>query len=139
MPPLLLCRQHLLFVQPPQAKEGKLRPEEFTGGTFTISNLGMFGVQQFAAIVNPPQVGGAAGLLGLNIGWGGRCLVVGGRRDKARLSSCQHTICLERCSGGRAAYLVSPSLPLNRPASLRWARQRHAWCPPPLPPPALRR
>lgn len=40
----------------PQAKEGKLRPEEFTGGTFTISNLGMYGVQQFAAIVNPPQV-----------------------------------------------------------------------------------
>ncbi|PRW58316.1 Dihydrolipoyllysine-residue acetyltransferase component of pyruvate dehydrogenase mitochondrial [Chlorella sorokiniana] len=38
-----------------RAKEGKLRPEEFTGGTFTISNLGMFGVQQFAAIVNPPQ------------------------------------------------------------------------------------
>jgi pyruvate dehydrogenase E2 component (dihydrolipoamide acetyltransferase) len=39
-----------------QAKEGKLRPEEFTGGTFTISNLGMFGISQFAAIVNPPQV-----------------------------------------------------------------------------------
>lgn len=38
-----------------RAKEGKLRPEEFTGGTFTISNLGMYGVQQFAAIVNPPQ------------------------------------------------------------------------------------
>ncbi|PSC68851.1 Dihydrolipoyllysine-residue acetyltransferase component of pyruvate dehydrogenase mitochondrial [Micractinium conductrix] len=38
-----------------RAKEGKLRPEEFTGGTFTISNLGMYGVSQFAAIVNPPQ------------------------------------------------------------------------------------
>jgi hypothetical protein len=41
----------------PQAKEGKLKPDEFTGGTFTISNLGMYGVSQFAAIVNPPQVG----------------------------------------------------------------------------------
>jgi hypothetical protein len=41
-----------------QAKEGKLRPEEFSGGTFTISNLGMFGISQFAAIINPPQVGG---------------------------------------------------------------------------------
>ncbi len=40
-----------------QAKEGKLQPDEFTGGTFTISNLGMFGITQFAAIVNPPQVG----------------------------------------------------------------------------------
>ena len=38
-----------------KAKEGKLRPEEFTGGTFTISNLGMYGVKQFAAIINPPQ------------------------------------------------------------------------------------
>lgn len=38
-----------------RAKEGKLKPEEFTGGTFTISNLGMFGISQFAAIVNPPQ------------------------------------------------------------------------------------
>ena len=40
-----------------QAKDGKLQPDEFTGGTFTVSNLGMYGVTQFAAIVNPPQVG----------------------------------------------------------------------------------
>lgn len=38
-----------------RAREGKLAPEEFMGGTFTISNLGMFGVNDFAAIVNPPQ------------------------------------------------------------------------------------
>lgn len=38
-----------------RAKAGKLKPEEFTGGTFTVSNLGMFGISQFAAIVNPPQ------------------------------------------------------------------------------------
>ncbi|KAG1676808.1 hypothetical protein FOA52_010317 [Chlamydomonas sp. UWO 241] len=38
-----------------KAKDGKLTPAEFIGGTFTISNLGMFGVKQFAAIVNPPQ------------------------------------------------------------------------------------
>jgi pyruvate dehydrogenase E2 component (dihydrolipoamide acetyltransferase) len=38
-----------------QAKEGKLQPQEFMGGTFTISNLGMYGIKQFAAIVNPPQ------------------------------------------------------------------------------------
>ena len=42
-------------LSPPQAKEGKLQPAEFMGGTFTISNLGMYGVKQFAAIVNPPQ------------------------------------------------------------------------------------
>jgi pyruvate dehydrogenase E2 component (dihydrolipoamide acetyltransferase) len=38
-----------------RAREGKLKPEEFQGGTFSISNLGMFGVSEFAAIVNPPQ------------------------------------------------------------------------------------
>ncbi|KAJ9527615.1 hypothetical protein QJQ45_025894 [Haematococcus lacustris] len=38
-----------------KAKDGKLAPAEFMGGTFTISNLGMYGVKQFAAIVNPPQ------------------------------------------------------------------------------------
>jgi pyruvate dehydrogenase E2 component (dihydrolipoamide acetyltransferase) len=37
-----------------RAKEGKLKPEEMQGGTFTISNLGMFGVHNFSAIINPP-------------------------------------------------------------------------------------
>jgi len=38
-----------------KAREGKLQPEEFQGGGFSISNLGMFGVDNFNAIVNPPQ------------------------------------------------------------------------------------
>lgn len=38
-----------------KAKAGKLKPEEYTNGTFTVSNLGMFGVDRFSAIVNPPQ------------------------------------------------------------------------------------
>lgn len=38
-----------------RAKEGKLKLDEFQGGGFTISNLGMFGVKEFAAIINPPQ------------------------------------------------------------------------------------
>lgn len=38
-----------------RAREGALAPEEFMGGTFTISNLGMFGISNFSAIVNPPQ------------------------------------------------------------------------------------
>lgn len=38
-----------------KAKEGKLQPREFQGGSFTISNLGMFGVTDFQAIINPPQ------------------------------------------------------------------------------------
>lgn len=39
-----------------RAREGGLRPEEYAGGTFTISNLGMFGVDNFTAVINPPQV-----------------------------------------------------------------------------------
>lgn len=38
-----------------RAKSGKLKPEEFQGGGFTISNLGMFGIKTFSAIINPPQ------------------------------------------------------------------------------------
>lgn len=38
-----------------KAKAGKLQPEEYTGGTFTVSNLGMIGVERFSAILNPPQ------------------------------------------------------------------------------------
>jgi pyruvate dehydrogenase E2 component (dihydrolipoamide acetyltransferase) len=38
-----------------RARENKLKPDELSGGTFTISNLGMFGVHNFSAIINPPQ------------------------------------------------------------------------------------
>ena len=38
-----------------KAREGKLMPEEYQGGTFSISNLGMFGIDNFQAVINPPQ------------------------------------------------------------------------------------
>lgn len=38
-----------------RARAGKLKPEEFQGGTFSLSNLGMFGIASFSAILNPPQ------------------------------------------------------------------------------------
>lgn len=38
-----------------KARDGKLQPHEFQGGTFTISNLGMYGIKHFSAIINPPQ------------------------------------------------------------------------------------
>jgi len=40
-----------------RARERKLTPEQYTGSTFSISNLGMFGIDQFTAIINPPEVG----------------------------------------------------------------------------------
>jgi pyruvate dehydrogenase E2 component (dihydrolipoamide acetyltransferase) len=38
-----------------RAREGKLKPEEFQGGSFSVSNLGMFGIAAFSAVINPPQ------------------------------------------------------------------------------------
>src|SRR3546814_9138342 len=38
-----------------RAKEGKLKPEEYQGGTASISNMGMMGIKQFTAVINPPQ------------------------------------------------------------------------------------
>lgn len=51
-----------------RARAGELQPEEYSGGTFSISNLGMYGVKQFAAIVNPPE---------------GAILAVGGTEERA--------------------------------------------------------
>lgn len=48
------------------AKEGKLQPEQYRGGSFTVSNLGMYGIHDFQAIINPPQAA---------------ILAVGGMRD----------------------------------------------------------
>jgi pyruvate dehydrogenase E2 component (dihydrolipoyllysine-residue acetyltransferase) len=38
-----------------RAKEGKLQPHEYQGGTASLSNMGMFGIKQFDAVINPPQ------------------------------------------------------------------------------------
>jgi pyruvate dehydrogenase E2 component (dihydrolipoamide acetyltransferase) len=38
-----------------KAKAGKLKPEDYTGGSASLSNLGMFGIKSFSAIINPPQ------------------------------------------------------------------------------------
>jgi len=40
-----------------KARDGKLMPEDYQGGTFSLSNLGMFGIKGFAAVINPPQAG----------------------------------------------------------------------------------
>jgi len=40
-----------------RARARKLKPEEYTGATFSISNLGMFGIDEFTAVINPPEAG----------------------------------------------------------------------------------
>jgi len=55
-----------------RARAGKLKPEEYKGGSFTISNMGMLGVSDFAAIINPPQAA---------------ILAIGGIEDCARVKN----------------------------------------------------
>jgi len=38
-----------------KARQGKLQPDEYTGGTASLSNLGMYGIKEFSAVINPPQ------------------------------------------------------------------------------------
>jgi len=66
-----------------RARDGKLRPEEFKGGGFSISNLGMYGVRQFQAIINPPQ----SCILAVGAGEQ-RAVVIGGTLSVATLMTC---------------------------------------------------
>jgi pyruvate dehydrogenase E2 component (dihydrolipoamide acetyltransferase) len=74
-----------------RARERKLKPEEFTGSTFSVSNLGMFGIDQFTAIINPPE----AGILAIGTGED-KLVVVNGEpvvRKRVRVTmSCDHRI-----------------------------------------------
>ncbi|MDH3223143.1 MAG: 2-oxo acid dehydrogenase subunit E2, partial [Gemmatimonadota bacterium] len=74
-----------------RAQEKKLKPEEYTGSTFSISNLGMFGIEEFTAVINPPE----AGILAVG-GVEQRPVVVDGQvavRSRMRITmSCDHRV-----------------------------------------------
>lgn len=74
-----------------RARERKLMPEEYTGSTFSISNLGMFGIDQFTAIINPPE----AGILAIG-GVEAKPMVIDGVveiRQRMRVTmSCDHRV-----------------------------------------------
>lgn len=66
-----------------RARSGKLKPEEYQGGGFTLSNLGMFGIKHFGAIINPPQ----ASILAVGAGEQ-RAIVKDGQLAIATMMSC---------------------------------------------------
>jgi pyruvate dehydrogenase E2 component (dihydrolipoamide acetyltransferase) len=66
-----------------RARAGKLKLQEFQGGTFSISNLGMFGIKDFAAVINPPQ----GGILAVGAGEQ-RPVVKNGQVTIATIMSC---------------------------------------------------
>jgi len=74
-----------------KARERKLMPEEYTGSTFSVSNLGMFGIDQFTAIINPPE----AGILAIG-GVEEKAVVIDGQlevRQRMRVTmSCDHRV-----------------------------------------------
>lgn len=69
-----------------RAKEGRLKPEEYQGGGFSISNLGMFGINHFTAIINPPQ----SGILAVGAGEQ-RVVVKDGEMTVATVMTCTMT------------------------------------------------
>ena len=96
------------------AKTKKLKPEQFTGGTFCISNLGMMGVERFTAIINPPNAAILA--IGATVQ---KPVVKGGRIEIGqRLSlflSCDHRV-VDGATGAR--YLAALKELLEKPALL---------------------
>jgi pyruvate dehydrogenase E2 component (dihydrolipoamide acetyltransferase) len=82
-----------------RARERKLTPEEYTGSTFSVSNLGMFGIDQFTAIINPPE----AGILAIG-GVEDKPVVIGGQlevRQRMRVTmSCDHRV-VDGATGAR--------------------------------------
>ena len=78
-----------------RARERKLKPQEYTGGTFSISNLGMFGIKSFASIINPPE-----GMI-LSVGAGEKRPVVNDKGDIAPATVMTVTLtCDHRVIGG---------------------------------------
>jgi pyruvate dehydrogenase E2 component (dihydrolipoamide acetyltransferase) len=97
-----------------KARERKLMPEEYTGATFTVSNLGMFGIDQFTAIINPPE----AGILAIG-GVEERPVVVNGQleiRQRMRVTmSCDHRV-VDGATG--AKFLQTVKRYIENPLSL---------------------
>jgi pyruvate dehydrogenase E2 component (dihydrolipoamide acetyltransferase) len=75
-----------------RARERKLKPEEYTGSTFSVSNLGMFGIEEFTAVINPPEAAIlAVGAIGpkVVVDEGGEVAV----RQRMRMTlSCDHRV-----------------------------------------------
>jgi pyruvate dehydrogenase E2 component (dihydrolipoamide acetyltransferase) len=82
-----------------RARERRLKPEDYTGSTFSVSNLGMFGIEHFTAIINPPE----AGILAIGA-IEGRPVVVDGavtvRRRMRVTMSCDHRV-IDGATGAR--------------------------------------
>ncbi len=85
-----------------RARAGKLKPAEFQGGGFSISNMGMYGVKEFSAIINPPQGGILAVAAGLQ-----RPVVRDGQLAVATVMTCTLSVDHRAIDGAMAAEWVA--------------------------------
>ena len=99
-----------------RARNRKLKPDEYTGATFSISNLGMFDIEHFTAVINPPE----AGILAIG-SIAQVPAVVGGQvvpRRRMRVTmSCDHRV-IDGATG--AEFLRTVKQLLENPVSLVW-------------------
>lgn len=99
-----------------RARERRLKPEEYTGGTFSVSNLGMFDIDQFTAVTNPPE----AGILAIGSIMQKPAVVDGAVVPRRRLRvtlSCDHRV-IDGATG--AAFLKTLKHMLENPLALVW-------------------
>ncbi len=97
-----------------RAREKKLQPDEYTGATFSISNLGMFGIHEFTAVINPPEAGilAVGGVEEIPVVEAGQVVV----RNRMKITmSCDHRV-IDGALG--AAFLATLKGMLEEPAAI---------------------
>jgi pyruvate dehydrogenase E2 component (dihydrolipoamide acetyltransferase) len=97
-----------------RAREKKLQPDEYTGATFSISNLGMFGIHEFTAVINPPEAGilAVGGVEEVPVVEAGEVVI----RNRMKMTmSCDHRV-IDGALG--AAFLVTLKGMLEEPTAI---------------------
>jgi pyruvate dehydrogenase E2 component (dihydrolipoamide acetyltransferase) len=99
-----------------RARARKLQPEEYTGGTFSVSNLGMFGIDEFTAVINPPEAGilAVGALTPKPVALDDTVTV---RRRMRVTMSCDHRV-IDGATG--AKFLQTVRLMLENPLAIVW-------------------
>jgi pyruvate dehydrogenase E2 component (dihydrolipoamide acetyltransferase) len=99
-----------------RARERKLQPDEYTGGTFSVSNLGMFDIDEFTAVINPPE----AGIIAVGSITEKPAVVDGNVQVRRRMRltmSCDHRV-IDGATGAR--FLQTVRRMLENPLAMVW-------------------
>jgi pyruvate dehydrogenase E2 component (dihydrolipoamide acetyltransferase) len=99
-----------------RARERRLKPEEYTGGTFSVSNLGMLDIDEFTAVINPPEAGilAVGRIVQKPVAENGQVVL---RRRMRLTMSCDHRV-IDGATG--AQFLQTLKGMLENPLALVW-------------------